>query len=206
MRLQDIIITSLPTGPAVMDVFTDPTTGILAATTTTTKPDDRRILFLDTSTIEVSTSRAVLEKVEASGLGEYIDAPVSGGIPAAEQGTLTFMVGGSKATFARARPVMELMGTQFFHCGKPGAGLATKQINNYIAYCSYIALCEGMHTGVQYGLDPKTLSGMCFVLFCFFGPCHVYVSRFRGLLMVCVCVCVEMSSTRAVGAVGTRST
>ncbi|EME81570.1 uncharacterized protein MYCFIDRAFT_154262 [Pseudocercospora fijiensis CIRAD86] len=149
----DTIITSLPHGPAVSKVFTDPTTGLVAAS----KPSASK-LFLETSTIEVSTSLQVLKAVESSGLGVFLDAPVSGGIPPAANGTLTFMVGGPKSLFDQASPVMSLMGTKLFHCGKAGAGLATKQINNYVAYCSYIALCEGMNTGVKYGLDPKVLN------------------------------------------------
>ncbi|KXT16124.1 hypothetical protein AC579_5073 [Pseudocercospora musae] len=149
----DTIITSLPHGTAVSKVFTDSSTGLLAASKSSTPK-----FFLETSTIEVSTSLQVLKAVEDSGQGLFLDAPVSGGIPPAANGTLTFMVGGRKELFDQASPVMSLMGTKLFHCGKAGAGLATKQINNYIAYCSYIALCEGMNTGLKYGLDPKVLN------------------------------------------------
>lgn len=76
---------------------------------------------------------------------EFLDAPVSGGIPPAHAGTLSFMVGGPKGVFETAKPIMATMGKaeNLIHCGGSGAGLATKQINNYIAYCSYVALCEG---------------------------------------------------------------
>ena len=55
------------------------------------------------------------------------------------------MVGGPEDVFEKAKPIMATMGKSenLIHCGGPGAGLATKQINNYIAYCSYVALCEG---------------------------------------------------------------
>lgn len=164
---QDIIISSLPHGPAVLKVYTDPTSGILAAPSPSKKK-----LILETSTIEVTTSLEVLKAIETSNLdAEFLDAPVSGGIPPAANGTLTFMVGGPTHLFDQALPVMSLMGTKHFHCGKAGAGLATKQINNYIAYCSYIALCEGMNTGLKYGLDPKTLNGKTPPLsFLRFGP------------------------------------
>lgn len=105
---------------------------------------------METSTIEVSTSLEVLNKVEQSGLGDFLDAPVSGGIPSATEGKLIFMVGGPENLYTRARPVLELMGKEFFYCGKAGAGLATKQINNYIAYCSYIGLCEGRSSSFQF--------------------------------------------------------
>jgi len=55
------------------------------------------------------------------------------------------MVGGPEEVFEKAKPIMATMGKaeNLIRCGGPGAGLATKQINNYIAYCSYVALCEG---------------------------------------------------------------
>ena len=104
-------------------------------------------LFLESSTIEVRTSNEVLKQVQKSGNGDFVDTPVSGGIPAAHQGNLTFMVGGSLALFERAKPVLASMGKaeNIIFCGPPGAGLATKQINNYIANVAYIALCEGTH-------------------------------------------------------------
>ncbi|EHY56256.1 3-hydroxyisobutyrate dehydrogenase, mitochondrial [Exophiala dermatitidis] len=173
----DIVITSLPTSDIVKNVFTDPSTGLLSIDSA--GASNKSKLFIETSTIEVDTSNYVRKKVEDSGLGHFIDAPVSGGIPAAYQGNLTIMVGGDKELFERAKPVLASMGKEenIFFCGPPGAGLATKQINNYIANVSYVALCEalitdtscpGMNTGVRYGLDPKILadainrsSGMC---------------------------------------------
>ncbi|KIW10289.1 hypothetical protein PV08_11251 [Exophiala spinifera] len=162
----DIIITSLPHGDAVRQVFTDPSTGLLSVS----PHSGTRKFFLETSTIEVRTSNEVLEAVKRAGVGDFIDCPVSGGIPAADQGNLTFMVGGTQELLDRAKPVLATMGKaeNVIFCGPAGAGLATKQINNYIANVSYIALCEGMNTGIKYGLDPKVLtdvinvsSGMC---------------------------------------------
>ncbi|KAK3723002.1 hypothetical protein LTR37_002148 [Vermiconidia calcicola] len=152
----DIIISSLPNGKAVKIVYLDSSTGILAGCS-----KDSQKLVLETSTIEASTSLEVRKAVEeALPSSEFLDAPVSGGIPPAHAGTLTFMVGGSKDVFEKAKPVMATMGKSenLILCGGPGAGLATKQINNYIAYCSYVALCEGMNTGLKFGLDPKTLN------------------------------------------------
>ncbi|KIV83068.1 hypothetical protein PV11_05128 [Exophiala sideris] len=149
----DIVLTSLPDGNAVRKVFTDPSNGLLSVTS-----GGRKKFFLETSTIEVRTSNEVLKEVETSGLGDFIDCPVSGGIPAADQGNLTFMVGGNKELFERAKPILATMGKEenLIFCGPPGAGLATKQINNYVANVSYIALC--MNTGIRYGLDPKVLA------------------------------------------------
>jgi len=149
-------VTSLPDGKAVKRVFVDPSDGLLSVS-----GKQHRIFFLETSTIEVRTSNEVLEAVTQSGLGDFIDCPVSGGIPAAAQGSLSIMVGGGdQQLFERAKPILASMGKEenIIFCGPPGAGLATKQINNYVANVSYIALCEGMNTGVRYGLDPKVLA------------------------------------------------
>jgi len=168
-------VTSLPHAIAVKHVFTDPSTGLLSVTA----PPTRRKFFLETSTIEVRVSNEVLKEVEKSGLGDFIDCPVSGGIPAAHQGNLSFMIGGNEALYERAKPILVSMGKEenILFCGQPGAGLVTKQINNYCGNVAYIALCEGwswcnafplmigaeifrtgMNAGIKYGLDPKILA------------------------------------------------
>lgn len=103
-------------------------------------------LFLETSTIEVSISLEIRQAVEAASADfKFLDAPVSGGIPIAAQGTLTIMCGGDEKVFEEVKPTLELFGKKenLFLCGDAGAGLATKQINNYIAFVSFIGLCEG---------------------------------------------------------------
>lgn len=130
----------LPNARAVEQVFTDPEKGMLSV------KSSKRKFFLECSTIEVAASARVLQAVKTSRLGDFIDAPVSGGIPAADQGTLTFMVGAARDLFNRAKPILALMGKEenIIYCGGPGAGLATKQINNYIANVSFVALSEGI--------------------------------------------------------------
>ena len=128
-------------------VYLDPKTGVLAGC-----KNDSKKLILETSTIEASASLEVLAAVKKSvPSARFLDSPVSGGIPPAHAGTLTFMVGGPKDVFEEAKPIMATMGKaeNLIHCGGPGAGLATKQINNYIAYCSYVALCEGTKANVH---------------------------------------------------------
>lgn len=161
----DIIITMLPRAPHVEEAFTDPHTGFLSIS----QPLQPKF-FIECSSIDTATSTALASKVEKSGIGSFIDAPVSGGPQGSDAGTLTFMVGGPKDLFQRALAVLSMMGNpeSIFHCGEAGAGLATKQLNNYLAYVSYLGLCEVMSTGLNYGLDPKILSdvinkssGMC---------------------------------------------
>ncbi|CAM9534698.1 unnamed protein product [Phaeothamnion confervicola] len=87
-----------------------------------------------------------------------IDAPVSGGVPAAASGSLTFMVGGRGADLERARPYLETMGKNVVHCGGAGAGLVAKLCNNLSLAISMIATAEAMNLGVRLGMDPKLLA------------------------------------------------
>ena len=140
-------------------MYLEPSTGVLAGCSR-----ESHKLLLETSTIEADASLAVLAEVQkkASGLA-FLDAPVSGGIPPAWAGTLSFMVGGPREGFERGKPVMAMMGKRenLILCGGPGAGLATKQINNYVAYCSYVALCEGEWECCQVGWWRVGLVLMC---------------------------------------------
>ena len=103
-------------------------------------------LVIDCSTIAPASARKVADAAADRGLA-MIDAPVSGGTAGAQAGTLTFIVGGPDATLERARPYLQAMGRNIFHCGDSGAGQVAK-------------LCNNMALGVAHGLDPKVLSGM----------------------------------------------
>lgn len=151
----DVMITMLPKATHVKKVFMDPEEGFLSI-----PKSNKRKFFLECSSIDTASSSEVCEKVEESGIGDMVDAPVSGGPQGSDAGTLTFMVGGSEELFEKALPILRLMGKEIFHCGAQGAGLATKQLNNYLAYVGYLGLCEVMSTGVKYGLDPKILSNV----------------------------------------------
>ncbi|KAI3572703.1 NAD binding domain of 6-phosphogluconate dehydrogenase-domain-containing protein [Fusarium oxysporum f. sp. albedinis] len=153
----DIIITMLPRGEHVCEVFTNPQTGLLSVASSAL-PGSK--IFIDCSTIDVKTAQEVAAAVEASGLGLFADAPVSGGQGGANAGTLTFMVGGSTEAFEAVKPTLQLLGRpeNLFHCGKAGAGLVTKLINNYLSAVNMIGVCEGMNMGRLYGLDPVLLA------------------------------------------------
>ncbi|KAF5238966.1 hypothetical protein FAUST_5206 [Fusarium austroamericanum] len=153
----DIIITMLPRGEHVREVFTNPQTGLLSVAGSAKLGSK---IFIDCSTIDVKTSQEVAAAVEASNLGSFADAPVSGGQGGANAGTLTFMVGGSPEAFETVKPTLGLMGNpeNLFHCGKAGAGLVTKLINNYLSAVNMIGVCEGMNMGRLYGLDPVLLA------------------------------------------------
>jgi 3-hydroxyisobutyrate dehydrogenase len=137
---QDIIITSLPPGKPLVQVFTDPSTSILAA-----KISDGSRLVIDTSTLDVQSSLKIAKQVVGAGFGDFVDCPVSGGMEFARRGELSSMIGGSKELFDRVQPIVLAFSdrSHIYHCGPAGSGLAAKIINNYIASISYVALCEG---------------------------------------------------------------
>jgi 3-hydroxyisobutyrate dehydrogenase len=96
-----------------------------------------------------------VEKLAADAGYEMVDAPVSGGIAAAEAGTLTFMVGGSDAAFKRAETVLQAMGKAVIHAGDAGAGQAAKICNNMMLGIHMIGTCEGFAMAQRLGLDPQ---------------------------------------------------
>ena len=104
----------------------------------------------------MATAKAVAQDAAAKGF-EMVDAPVSGGIAAANGGTLTFMVGGPTAdAFAKAEPILAKMGKAVIHAGDAGAGQAAKICNNMILGSQMIATCEALALAIRLGLDPQT--------------------------------------------------
>ncbi|MFM5923290.1 MAG: 3-hydroxyisobutyrate dehydrogenase [Novosphingobium sp.] len=112
-------------------------------------------LLIDCSTIDVATARTV-EEAARSAWYDMIDAPVSGGIAAANSGALTFMVGGSDNGFANARPILSAMGKAVIHAGASGAGQAAKICNNMILGATMVATCEAFALAAKLGLDLQT--------------------------------------------------
>lgn len=155
----DIVITMLPAGKEVREVYLDPV-GVIASANDGT-------LLVDCSTIDVETARAVAAVADLRGL-EMLDAPVSGGVGGAQAATLTFMVGGSENAFARVKPLLEPMGKTIVHAGGPGNGQAAKICNNMILGVSMIAVSEAFMLAEKLGLDAQKLfdissksSGQC---------------------------------------------
>lgn len=144
----EIVITSLPSPKDVDQVMLGPG-GLLAAVRPGT-------VVIETSTIGPAQSRTLAERFAAQ-KAFYLDAPISGGIPGAENGTLSVMVGGDAAAFERVQPVLRHIGTDIRHLGPSGAGSAAKLINQ-IVFLSYGALlCEAVALGGRYGLGAKPL-------------------------------------------------
>jgi 3-hydroxyisobutyrate dehydrogenase len=158
----DVVITMLPSGREVREVYLA-TGGIIEAANSGT-------LLVDSSTIDVETARLVAAAAEARGL-HMVDAPVSGGVVGAQAATLTFMVGGPEAAFVRAKPILEAMGKTVVHAGGPGNGQAAKICNNMILGISMIAVSEAFVLAEKLGLEAQKLfdissksSGQCWSL------------------------------------------
>ena len=143
----DIIITMLPEGKNVKAAYEGPQ-GIFNHI----KPDT---LVAECSTIDMETARHIHELANNKGIS-LIDAPVSGGVSAAEAATLTFMVGGQEKDFQALRPYLETMGSKFIYCGEAGLGQAAKICNNLILGISMIGVCEAFNLAERLGLEGKT--------------------------------------------------
>jgi 3-hydroxyisobutyrate dehydrogenase len=158
----DVVITMLPAGKHVREVYLGPNGVIENANPGT--------LLIDCSTIDVETAREIASAAEARGL-MMLDAPVSGGVGGATAGTLTFMVGGSMQAFTRAQSILEKMGKTIVHAGGPGNGQAAKICNNMILGVSMIAVSEAFVLAEKLGLDHQKLfdissksSGQCWAM------------------------------------------
>ncbi len=156
----EVVVTMLPAGKHVREVYEKDVLPNVAKGT----------LLIDCSTIDVDSARHVGALAQKAGL-EMIDAPVSGGVGGATAGTLTFMVGGSDAAFAKAKPILEKMGKNIVHAGASGNGQAAKICNNMILGVSMIAVSEGFMLAKRLGLDAQKLfdvastsSGQCWSL------------------------------------------
>jgi len=114
-------------------------------------------LCVDMSTIDPSVSRRIAAAVTARG-ARFLDAPVSGGVPRAEDGTLAIMVGGDARDFEEARPVLAAMGANIIHVGPVGSGEVAKLCNNLIAGVAAVAVSEAFRIAEGFGVDPKVLT------------------------------------------------
>lgn len=153
----EAVVTMLPNGQIVKQVYWDDVIGHA--------PEGA--VMLDCSTIDVETAREVIEVTEAHNY-DMVDAPVSGGIAAANAGTLTFMVGGSEKAFERAKPILEALGKAVIHAGDAGNGQAAKICNNMLLAIQMIGTAEAFAMAEKLGLDAQTFydissvsSGQC---------------------------------------------
>lgn len=145
----DFLISMLPAGKHVAGLYLGDD-GLLAML-------DASTMVLDCSTIDAETARKVGEAAAARGIG-FLDAPVSGGVAAAQAGTLAFMCGGDADVFEKAQTVLDVMGRASFHAGPAGAGQVAKACNNMLLAVHMLGTCEALAMGERHGLDPARLS------------------------------------------------
>ena len=142
------IITMLPDGKAVRSTLLD--TGLADA------------LRAGSTVIDMSSSDPVGTRTLGAVLEEkslrFLDAPVSGGVPRAKNGTLAIMIGGDEETLEACRPLLSSMGSQLFHAGPLGAGHAMKALNNYVSAAGLVAAVEALRMGEAFGLDPSKMT------------------------------------------------
>jgi 3-hydroxyisobutyrate dehydrogenase len=160
VRDAEVVITMLPAGKHVREVYE---TQILPNAPTSA-------LLIDCSTIDVDSARAVGEMARAAGF-RFGDAPVSGGIMAADAGTLAFMVGCDEADFPDFESALTPMSRAVFHAGALGSGQAAKICNNMVLGISMLGVCEAFALAEKLGLAPDKFfdiasksSGQCWSL------------------------------------------
>src|SRR4051794_32574457 len=146
----DAVITMLPTGREVRACLLEDEGGALAANL------PKGALVIDMSSSDPVGSRATHADLTKRGLA-FVDAPVSGGVPRATDGTLAIMIGGDAAAVALAKPVLAKMGQRLFEVGGPGNGHAMKALNNVVAGGAVSSCSAAPRGGRKFGLDPATM-------------------------------------------------
>ncbi|CAG2172233.1 unnamed protein product [Oppiella nova] len=145
----DRIISMLPTCSHVRQVYCGDN-GVLSGVKTGT-------LLIDSSTIDPNTSQEVCRASQAKG-AVFLDAPVSGAVPAARAATLTFMVGGNAAEVEAIKELLLCMGKNVIHCGAVGSGAAAKICNNMMLAIGMVGTSETLNLAKRLGLDPKLMT------------------------------------------------
>ena len=148
-KRSDVLVTMLPSSSHVEAVYLGPG-GVREAM-------GRGRLCVDMSTIDPAVSRRVAAALAERGV-RFIDAPVSGGVPRATDGTLAIMVGGDKKDVEEARPVLSAMGANIIHVGAVGSGEVAKLCNNLIAGVAAVAVSEAFRIAEGFGVDAKVLT------------------------------------------------
>lgn len=110
-------------------------------------------ILIDMGSSDPVRTRANAEKLKGLGI-EFVDAPVSGGVKRAIDGTLSIMIGGEAKTVDAVTPILSSMGKTLTHVGPSGAGHAVKALNNYVSASGLLAVCEALVAAQKFGIDP----------------------------------------------------
>jgi 3-hydroxyisobutyrate dehydrogenase len=146
----DLVITMLPSGREVRQVLLEADGGALSRNL---RPG---ATIVDMSSADPVGTRRLGEELAAHNIA-LVDAPVSGGVPRAKDGTLAIMIGGSADAVQAVKPVLSKMGTKLFEVGELGCGHAMKALNNFLAGTSFAAASEALRVGRTFGLDPAVM-------------------------------------------------
>ncbi len=144
----DVVLTSLP-GPKEVEAVVLGEDGIFAGLSSGSA-------YIDLSTNSPATLQRIAE-IGASRGFHVLDAPISGGVFGARDGTLTIYVGGEQADFERFQPLFRSIGNHVAYMGPTGSGHVTKLVNNLIMFINFAGVCEGMAMGARAGLQPQAL-------------------------------------------------
>jgi 3-hydroxyisobutyrate dehydrogenase len=150
-KVVDAVITMLPTGHEVRDVLLGMQGGALVANL---KPG---AVVIDMSSADPVGTRNLGAELAARKIA-LVDAPVSGGVPRAKDGSLAIMIGGAPQDVAAVRPILACMGSKLFEVGSLGCGHAMKCLNNFLAATSFAAASEAVTVGRKFGLDPAVMT------------------------------------------------
>ena len=146
----DALITMLPNSAIVDDA--------LMASSSAWAPRLRKgAVVVDMSSSEPERSRQLGATLAEMGL-DYLDAPVSGGVKKARDGTLAILVGGAAAVLERWTPLLKAMGKSVLHIGPAGAGHAAKALNNYVSAAGLVATVEALHVARRFGIEPQAMT------------------------------------------------
>lgn len=147
----DAVVTMLPTGKEVREALFGMQGGALAANL------KAGAIVIDMSSADPVGTRTLGKDLAARDLN-LVDAPVSGGVPRAKDGSLAIMIGGDAAAVATVKPVLACMGGKLFEVGTLGCGHAMKCLNNFMAATSFAAAAEAVTVGRKFGLDPEVMA------------------------------------------------
>ncbi|WP_285424603.1 NAD(P)-dependent oxidoreductase [Pseudomonas sp. efr-133-TYG-103a] len=147
-RSLDILITMLPNSNIVENVLLGE--GGWAASLAP------QAVVIDMSSSEPARSRELGQQLKTLNL-DYLDAPVSGGVKRAVDGSLAILVGGDAEVMQRCRPVLDAMGKNILHIGEAGSGHAAKALNNFVSAAGLMATVEALHVAKRFGIDPGVM-------------------------------------------------
>ena len=144
----DALITMLPDGEAVREAVLEALPALPAGA-----------VVIDMSSADPASTRALAPALRSKGI-EILDAPVSGAVAKAKEGTLAIMVGGNREVFEKSTPVLRAVGKDLFHVGSLGAGHAVKALNSYLGASGMLAGFEALLIARAFGLEPLVLQAI----------------------------------------------